>query len=529
MAVKFPLIMRDGAAVRTIEKLREHFDLYSMLHYYINGQLEKWLIDRGYDEEAEKVKALDSHSENFYGNLCEIFNVPYSEDEGTRLQLSNVAKREERLNFLKKFTANDVILEAVDSVAFTREELIALLRAGVKKIYLCGGDFSIPGSVGDISYIGVNNPAVEIDGNIVESGIDFQNVRFNRPVFLEDSKTFFRYFSRNEILGIKLLREAAGKEDSKAYAVLGSCYMTGFGSIEKNEEEAVKWYQKAAKNGNARAQSDLGHCYKYGIGIGKDMKKAVDWSRKAAEQGDAQAQTRLGICCEKGESIVKNEKEAVYWYQKAAQQGYARAQYYLGICYKNGCGVKKNEKEATKWLIGAYKQGDKAAKPELMSLDPKLFRLSDVILCVVGGEDNLIEGTKINAQTGEIDIFVDDRKTIDIEMLRRFGAVDVRIDKVYFIREKSLFDRAKEAAKVGGEIYEVIRDPIGYAYFAMKKKANDKEVFPKFPKENFIQEDLGQGCIHLELKQISPAMKRDFTENVLPLCRRSSKGINIGL
>ena len=46
MAVKFPLIMSDGTPVRTIEELREHFDLEAVLGYYSNGRLIKWLEDR---------------------------------------------------------------------------------------------------------------------------------------------------------------------------------------------------------------------------------------------------------------------------------------------------------------------------------------------------------------------------------------------------------------------------------------------------------------------------------------------------
>jgi len=43
MAVKFPLKMPDGTAVRTIEELREHFDLRTVLDYYSSGWLKEWL------------------------------------------------------------------------------------------------------------------------------------------------------------------------------------------------------------------------------------------------------------------------------------------------------------------------------------------------------------------------------------------------------------------------------------------------------------------------------------------------------
>ena len=44
MAVKIPLKMADGVLVRTIEDLREHFDIVSVLTYYQDGRLVKWIL-----------------------------------------------------------------------------------------------------------------------------------------------------------------------------------------------------------------------------------------------------------------------------------------------------------------------------------------------------------------------------------------------------------------------------------------------------------------------------------------------------
>jgi len=63
--VKFPLKMADETPVRTIEELREHFDLASVLGYYDNGRLVEWLTDRYYEDEASKINALDSSAGNF--------------------------------------------------------------------------------------------------------------------------------------------------------------------------------------------------------------------------------------------------------------------------------------------------------------------------------------------------------------------------------------------------------------------------------------------------------------------------------
>ena len=79
MAVKFPLKMSDGTPVRTIEELREHFDFPAVLRYYSSGKLGRWLSDRYYDEEAEKVGDLDPSSEDFKKSLCDILGVNYLE------------------------------------------------------------------------------------------------------------------------------------------------------------------------------------------------------------------------------------------------------------------------------------------------------------------------------------------------------------------------------------------------------------------------------------------------------------------
>ncbi len=43
--IRFPLRMKNGAEVRTLEELRENFDLESVLGYYTDGKLQTWLAD----------------------------------------------------------------------------------------------------------------------------------------------------------------------------------------------------------------------------------------------------------------------------------------------------------------------------------------------------------------------------------------------------------------------------------------------------------------------------------------------------
>lgn len=175
--IKFPLKMADGSQVRTIEELREHFDLAAILGYYNSGRLSEWLIDRYYEAEAEKIKTLDSSSEEFKKKLCEIFAVPYSESVAADVDLAEIAAKNKRYERLKQFTADDDILKEVDKVAFSQEELDNLLDEGVELVYLCGEKFDIPCSKGGVKYIGVNNPMVNVDKEYDEMGIVFKGLQ----------------------------------------------------------------------------------------------------------------------------------------------------------------------------------------------------------------------------------------------------------------------------------------------------------------------------------------------------------------
>ena len=60
--IRFPLKMKNGAEVHTLDELKENFDLESVLGYFTDGKLATWLADRYYDETAEAVSALSADS-----------------------------------------------------------------------------------------------------------------------------------------------------------------------------------------------------------------------------------------------------------------------------------------------------------------------------------------------------------------------------------------------------------------------------------------------------------------------------------
>lgn len=154
------------------------------------------------------------------------------------------------------------------------------------------------------------------------------------------------------------LRKAAEQGFSEAQIALGLYYLDAYETgVEVNVTEAVKWVRKAAEQDLAEAQWFLGKCYEAGIGVTENEITAFSWYKKAAEQDLADAQYELGECYLNGTGVTENQGEAVKWYRKAAEQDYAEAQITLGICYMNGLGVAKNEYTAFSWYKKAAEQG----------------------------------------------------------------------------------------------------------------------------------------------------------------------------
>lgn len=184
MAIKklrFPLEMENGAEVRTIEELRENFSMEKVLLYYSDGRLLKWLRNYYLDEEAEAVSELDPKDPDLNRKLCDIFYVDYKESAKVNIEEVNVNKQ--RLMRLKDFTSEKNFDDVIERIAFDQNELVKLLKQGVKEIYLCGDRFNIPLDREGISYIGVNEPIVVIDSaesvDFKGKNIDFQNIKFD--------------------------------------------------------------------------------------------------------------------------------------------------------------------------------------------------------------------------------------------------------------------------------------------------------------------------------------------------------------
>lgn len=78
--VKFQLEM-GGEKVRTLEQLREHFDIFEGMEYVENGKLVKWLKSQGEDELAETVSALDPQGTDCPKKLWRALGIAFDDQK----------------------------------------------------------------------------------------------------------------------------------------------------------------------------------------------------------------------------------------------------------------------------------------------------------------------------------------------------------------------------------------------------------------------------------------------------------------
>ena len=186
--IKFPLEMSNGEQVRTLDELKENFDIESVVGYFNDGRLLNWLQARYYDEEADKISALSKDDPQLQKKLCNIFGVESKDEE---IDVEEIANRQERLNRLKQYTDDKEILERVDLVAFNQEDLGDLLDEEKPLIYLCHNKFIIPLRETHKTYIGIGKAVAVIRS---EEIVDFEekHIKFKDVVFDDDYENLIK-------------------------------------------------------------------------------------------------------------------------------------------------------------------------------------------------------------------------------------------------------------------------------------------------------------------------------------------------
>lgn len=180
--IRFPLKMKNGAEVRTLDELKESFDLESVLGYFTDGKLATWLSNRYYEDKAKAVLELSADTPDLNAELCKILEVEYQAEEDST-DLEYIRRRNEKRNFLSQTTSDEILIKNIDSVALNQNDLNDCIDMGIKTIYLVGETtFSISLKAVDTTFIGVNGAKAVIRAednvNFKKQNISFKNIQF---------------------------------------------------------------------------------------------------------------------------------------------------------------------------------------------------------------------------------------------------------------------------------------------------------------------------------------------------------------
>lgn len=190
--IKFPLILKNDEEVRTLEELRENFDLEKIIVYYLDEKLQRWLKDRNYTDELDKIEKINKDSNNIGNQLCKIFGV---KENIKALNTEKIIKDNGRINKLKQYTDDEKWIPMLDKIVFDQEELNTKLAKKLslnKKVYLCGELFNINDTKKDIEYIGVNNPNVFIKSYEKEFNADDKKIVFKNVSISSNKRTILK-------------------------------------------------------------------------------------------------------------------------------------------------------------------------------------------------------------------------------------------------------------------------------------------------------------------------------------------------
>lgn len=144
--IKFNLHV-DGQTVRTLEELRNHFNIDDIYDAFQSGMLERWLLSRGYKNEADALSNVlrNSRSEETIGNLIRIFRkdadsdyiaeatlcMTYKEKRENDLKLMDTLSRTSRQHMLSEMTSYKSVLSDIvrdrDDFARVKEHVRHLL------------------------------------------------------------------------------------------------------------------------------------------------------------------------------------------------------------------------------------------------------------------------------------------------------------------------------------------------------------------------------------------------------------------
>jgi len=404
--IRFPLKMKNGAEVRTLDELKENFDLESVLGYFADGKLATWLSDRYYDEKAEAVSALSKDMPNLNAILCEIFGVEYKA-ETDETNLEEVQRRNEKLKMLSVLTADQHILNNIDIVAMNQDELFDILDEQPEKVYLYGEKFSIPYGARNIEYIGINNPVVELESgkNVYsynQACIFFENVTFEKNANpIDNSELYEKSKGKNLPQMDSIVVPSLPTNTPSMSSIMPSlppvtsskisqdntnvCHQAEENSKKDGYEskgeklflsgkykEAFPLIKELAEGGNTRAMFIMSLYYGLGYNtVQIDIHERNKWLEISSKNGEPLSSYFIHENRNMGKANVytpryfsklklnKNDKNnLLHIIEKSAQSGDIISQAVLGEMFYYGYGtIESNKKEALSWLNKSAEKG----------------------------------------------------------------------------------------------------------------------------------------------------------------------------
>lgn len=95
---RFPLILKDDFPAKTIEDVKEHFDIKRLEKYAKSGELLTWLQDRYYEDEVEQLSGFDMKGKDLSQNLCTLFGMDPKEhiSEAELLKIQKAAEKQKK-------------------------------------------------------------------------------------------------------------------------------------------------------------------------------------------------------------------------------------------------------------------------------------------------------------------------------------------------------------------------------------------------------------------------------------------------
>ena len=428
--IKFALEMADGTKVRSnLEELREHFDLESIMGYFLSGKLQEWLEDRYYEKEAEQLASLNKDASDIYAQVCTILSIEPPINDN--LNIDSIERLNEKKALLRQVTTDEEIIEHAAQVAFDQEELADLIESDIDTIYLCGKKFSISSKIANKTYIGVNNPQISINvksfKELKEKAIIIKEAILPDHLSVKQEKETHQSTIDMDLQALSLYERTKhlyGEEEANAEKMYLECKYDGlfekFISLANKGVERAKYFVVQMccwSYGDAPLEGSIDNEYRKSCLESSDILAKINGIymlphdtgefsheidklylnlKKIADEGDPFACNEMGALLGNGYHKISKEEANEYvnrahdlgntdatiqianlaranenyekakqYFEIASELGNPTAQNYLGVMYHNGEGVKSNVKKANSLFRAAAKKHNAYANNNL--------------------------------------------------------------------------------------------------------------------------------------------------------------------